>query len=78
MFRVGISADLSGVGSLRGGGWPTGLWLTSVRLPWVCVIPGSNRVFGERLGLQLPPGAPQEPKGSQEMEEGVCVGTLTG
>lgn len=58
MFRVGISADLSGVGSLGGGGWPTGLWLTSVRLPWVCVIPGSDRAFGERLGLQLPPGPP--------------------
>lgn len=55
---VGISADFSRVGSLGGRGWPTGLWLTSVRLPGVCVIPGSNRAFGERLGLQLPQGPP--------------------
>lgn len=37
-----------------------GLWLTSMRLPRVCVIPGSNRAFGERLGLQ-PPQGPRKP-----------------
>lgn len=72
MFRVGISADLSGVGSLGGGGWPTGLWLTSVRLPWVCVIPGSNRAFGERLGLQLPPGPPRNPRARRRWRRG-CI-----
>lgn len=70
MFRVGISADLSGVGSLGGGGWPTGLWRTSMRLPWVCVIPGSNRAFGERLGLQLPPGPPRNPRARRRWRQG--------
>lgn len=40
-----------------------GLWLMSTRFPWVGVIPGGNRLFGERLGLRLP----QEPLGTQEL-----------
>lgn len=38
-----------------------GLWLT--RLPWVYVIPGGNRAFGERLGLQVS----QDPLRTQEL-----------
>lgn len=49
----------------------------SVRFPWVCIIPGSNRAFGERLGCSCPRG-PGEPKGLQEMEEGVYAGPPAG
>lgn len=51
-----------------------GLWLTSTRFLWVGVIPGGNRLFGERLGLQ----PPQEPLGTQELLGEVGVGGANG
>lgn len=47
------------------------------KLPWVCIIPGSSRAFGERLGLR-PTQGPQEPMGLGDISRGYVMGPPAG